>query len=363
MLWIDGLCEYEKREENPKIQRQIVPLKKNGGSLRLDIPHHGLVSIPLQEDSSSGNIYPTGSLKDVLIAHGSFRIAMQSWTQKKKEDPLEQAVGEVKAISLFFPDVRSEHLRICMAAWLGVLCTVDDLLEMMRPHEAENAILETIATLQDNERNNKKIYEVSPKATVCSLMSLFQNHCCQFLSDAAAKDFFREICTVFCGFMQEIKFQQGYLKRDMQNYMEIRTRTIGVAPFFSLIRCDLFPPDYYPDSILAIQKAVNVAVGLQNDLVGLEKDMDEQEPMNAVFVSMEELLRKEEMKGTKLADTIAAVCSLHNCSIAEVVQMHQRILQAAGEESEIIVATSQLLFTETHLRWCTTAKRYRTHLE
>ncbi|KAJ5165067.1 uncharacterized protein N7500_006897 [Penicillium coprophilum] len=363
MLWIDGLCEYEKREENPEIQRQVVMLKKNGGSLRLDIPHHGLVSIPLQEDSSHGDRYHTESLKDVLMAHGSFRIAMQTWTPKQNEDPLEQAVGEVKAISLFFPDVRSKHLRICMAAWLGVLCTVDDLLEAMRPHEAEDAILATIATLQDSERDNKIVCEVSPKANVCSLMSLFQKHCCRYLSDAAAKDFFREICTVFCGFMQEIDFQQGYLKRDMENYMEIRTRTIGVAPFFSLIRCDLFPADYYSDSISAIQKAVNIAVGLQNDLVGLEKDLEEKEPMNAVFVSMEELLWKEEVKGTKLADTIAAVCSLHNCSIAEVAQIRQRILQTARDESEIIVATSQLLFTETHFRWCTTAKRYRTHLE
>ncbi|KAF4764373.1 hypothetical protein HAV15_000896 [Penicillium sp. str.  len=272
---------------------------------------------------------------------------MQEWSQRQNEELLEQAVDEVKTIGLLFPDVRAEHARICMAAWLGVLCTVDDLLELMSPHEVEDAIQVTIAALQGNKENNDR---------------MFQKHCCQYLSDAAVKDFFREICTVFHGFLQENRFQRGYLKRNLQNYMEIRTRTIGIAPFFSLIRSDLSPPDYYSDNILAMQKAVNVAAGLQNDLVGLERDIDEKESMNAVLVSMGEPLGKEEAQGTKLADTIAAVCAFHNSSIAEVVQIRQRILQGA-EESEIIVANSQLLFIETHFKWCTRAKRYRTQLE
>lgn len=111
-----------------------------------------------------------------------------------------------------------------------------------------------------------------------------------------------------------------------------------------------------------MQKALNGAIGLQNDLVGLEKDVDEKESMNAVLVSMEEPWGKEEALETKLADTIAAVCAFHNSSIAEAVQIHQRILQGA-EESEIIVANSQLLLTETYFKWCTTAKRYRAQLE
>lgn len=79
---------------------------------------------------------------------------MQEWSKGQTEELLEQAVGEVKAIGLFFPDVRAEHVRICMAAWLAVLCTVDDLLELMSPHEAENAIQVTIAALQGNKENN-----------------------------------------------------------------------------------------------------------------------------------------------------------------------------------------------------------------
>ncbi|CAI7674827.1 unnamed protein product [Penicillium palitans] len=102
-----------------------------------------------------------------------------------------------------------------------------------------------------------------------------------------------------------------------------------------------------------MQKALNGAIGLQNDLVGLEKDVDEKESMNAVLVSMEEPWGKEEALETKLADTIAAVCAFHNSSIAE----------AGAEESEIIVANSQLLLTETYFKWCTTAKRYRAQLE
>lgn len=92
----------------------------------------------------------------MLSIHGRFRIAIQEWSKRQNEELLEQAIGEVKTIGLFFPDIRAEHVRICMAAWLGVLCTVDDLLELMSPHEAEKAIQVTIAALQGNEESNDR---------------------------------------------------------------------------------------------------------------------------------------------------------------------------------------------------------------
>lgn len=81
---------------------------------------------------------------------------MKPWIQKSNENLWKQAVEEVKTISLFFPDVRAEQVRVCMAAWLGVLCTVDDLLEVMVPNEAENAIQESISILQGNDKDNER---------------------------------------------------------------------------------------------------------------------------------------------------------------------------------------------------------------
>lgn len=36
---------------------------------------------------------------------------------------------DVNAISLFFPDLRSEKMHICFAAWLAFVCAVDNTLE------------------------------------------------------------------------------------------------------------------------------------------------------------------------------------------------------------------------------------------
>lgn len=189
-------------------------------------------------------------------------------------------------------------------------------------------------------------------------MSTFRKHCSKYLSDSTATVFYREICIVFCGFMQEIRFQQGCLQSDLENYMRIRTQTIGVAPFFALIRGDAFPHDGNPDDVLAMQTAVNTAIGLQNDLIGLEKDIRVGESMNAVLITMANSLRKGEEKGIDLADAITAICVLHNSTIAEMAKIHQKILQGAKAESEIAFANSQLVFIETHFKWCTTAKRY-----
>jgi hypothetical protein len=201
---------------------------------------------------------------------------------------------------------------------------------------------------------------ISLVGEVYSLMSTFRKHCYQYLSEAAAKGFFYEIDKVFIGFVEEIRFRQGHTTRDLERYMDIRTRTIGVAPFFALVRSEL-PPSGYPDDFVAVQKAVNMTVGLQNDLVGLEKDLENGELLNAVLVAMEQ--QGEEGKEQDLAKAIEAICALHNQNIAGVVRTRQRVLLEGKGNPAAIIANSQLLFTETHFRWCTTAKRYNAEPE
>ncbi|KAJ5594686.1 uncharacterized protein N7459_000894 [Penicillium hispanicum] len=374
---IGKLCEYEKGESSPTVHRLSIALKKNEGALELDIPDHGLVRTPLAGKSSAEEKRRLERIEHAWSIHGMFRLRMHSLIKKRSGDPLEQAVGELKAISLLFPDLRAEHIRICMAAWLAILCAVDDILEVMDTRKAQDAIRASIAILKRKEKfyersefhgsssgttdtDNYIVFDLSPKGEVRSLMLLFRDHCCSFLSDAAAQSFFDEICLVFHGFMQEIEFQEGRLKCDLQTYMGIRTRTIGVAPFLTLIRDQVFPSGDYPDVLLALQTAMIVAVSLQNDLVGLEKDMEEHEPMNAVILTMRTLQANGETRGSALADAIIAISTLHNSTIEEAVHLHRKVMQESRTESELAVANSLLILTETHFRWCTTAKRYGT---
>ena len=66
--------------------------------------------------------------------------------------------------------------------------------------------------------------------------------------------------------------------------MPIRTRTIGIAPLFSLIRSEILPSNHYTGDLQAMQKALNTAAGFQNDLIGLERDIEGSESINAVLL-------------------------------------------------------------------------------
>ena len=52
-------------------------------------------------------------------------------------------------IILSFPDIRATNIRICMAAWLGKLCSVDDLVEDMMPNEASAILHHSIQALRE----------------------------------------------------------------------------------------------------------------------------------------------------------------------------------------------------------------------
>ncbi|OQE17815.1 hypothetical protein PENFLA_c023G05479 [Penicillium flavigenum] len=317
MLLRHGLCEYQKRKSHPELRTFYVKSKRKDVTLNMDIPHHDLISIPVKGDTDDKTVNCKAALKSMASRHVDFRLAAApSWMDMTKEDILAQAIGEVETFSLFFPEVRAEHVRVCMAAWLGVICTVDDLLERMTPSEAEAAIEISVVALQGKESVEEKSGGISLAGEVYSLMSTFRKHCCRYLSEAAAKGFFYEIDKVFNGFVEEIGFRQGHTIRDLERYMEIRTRTIGVAPFFALIRSEL-PPSDYPDDFVAVQKAMNMAVGLQNDLIGLEKDLENGELLNAVLVAMEQ--QEEEGKEKDLAEAVEAICALHNQNIAGVM--------------------------------------------
>ena len=48
-----------------------------------------------------------------------------------------KCTAEVNAINLFFPDIKSESIRIPFMAWLVFICVFDDILEQMPTPEQE----------------------------------------------------------------------------------------------------------------------------------------------------------------------------------------------------------------------------------
>lgn len=168
------------------------------------------------------------------------------------------------------------------------------------------------------------------------------------------------------GLLDELLFRQGILPNNLETYLQFRGRTMGIHPFFTLIRA-LHEPveEEYLIGLRNLQKGVSLILGLQNDLVGLEKDRRNGETMNAVLVSL------KEQAGMHLDDmdmilprTIQDVCDIHNLCVSAAVEMYEGLqVSLNGNTHDPILETEILAFADTHLKWCASSKRYQAKVE
>jgi hypothetical protein len=56
--------------------------------------------------------------------------------------------AEVNVISLFFPDIRADTLRLVFTAWLTFACAMDDILETLNDADREETLVESIKLLR-----------------------------------------------------------------------------------------------------------------------------------------------------------------------------------------------------------------------
>ena len=169
--------------------------------------------------------------------------------------------------------------------------------------------------------------------------------------------------------IDEIGFLQGRYQNTLPTYMSIRSRTIALAPFFEVIKTEyLADADWALNPIWEkLQKEVGCVAGLQNDMIGLVRDLEDGEPLNGVVVLMQGFrsIVKNQLDRGVLSKCLALVNAEHNQSVARcfehMTQLH-RAAEAAGcaHVGRVeAVARHILMMCETHLRWCSSAKRYR----
>ena len=60
--------------------------------------------------------------------------------------------AEVNAVSLFFPGIKDDGIRIAFTAWLAFACVMDDVLETLDSGDAELVLVETIEILRHGKR-------------------------------------------------------------------------------------------------------------------------------------------------------------------------------------------------------------------
>lgn len=140
---------------------------------------------------------------------------------------------------------------------------------------------------------------------------------------------------------------------------------MGVMPFFTMIgSLRVSERERRFEEIKELERRVCQVVGLQNDLVGLEKDLENGEVMNAVTILARDKIKAAGQEPVISHEHIEEICDLHNDWLLSTVEAWEVIQRSTENEvEEMILGTEVLAFAGTHLKWCVSSKRYQVELQ
>lgn len=195
-----------------------------------------------------------------------------------------------------------------------------------------------------------------------------RDHCSRNLTPQCAAAFFKAVSGVFEAHIDETRFLRGSLPRDLPTYMSIRCRTISLNPFFEVLKTEYLPSDQISNPVWhKLQHAVSCAAGLQNDLIGLERDIDKGEELNAVIVLMRPHSEHPSEVGEAVFEQqVHLINEEHNANVARALDLAAKANRLAEGIEAIAIAEVVwhiTLLASTHLMWCASAKRYQTEVK
>lgn len=190
----------------------------------------------------------------------------------------------------------------------------------------------------------------------------FEAHCSQFLTQTSRPIFYEAVRSVLEAYIEECHFVEGGAITDIPTYMSIRRRTIGLNPFFELIKSEYLPREACSDPAWEpLQTHVSAAAGLQNDLIGLERDVEKGEILNAVLIRMraKQTATDAATPDELMSASVSYVNEQHNLAVQSSLESFSQLRQESSPRCVREVARYILLVCQTHLIWCTSDRRYK----
>ena len=329
----------------------------------------GQLKIP-QVDLKNHIPHNTRDLADIKILHSQFRCEAARDRFNVDGNGLE-AEEEVMLIQKTFPAVVQANVQCAMAAWLFILCFVDDLIDRLSPDDgvavarrlAQSMMPITTSSsrrmikqdalavhFNDTFKADKSVSERLDHAVLC-----FRKHSKIWLPDVVYDRFCTDVGEVFSAMVADIQFKDRK-DRDLLEYLTIRTTSIGTSPFFCLLRFSVGYTRYPTPQLVLLESCVSSISALQNDIIGLERDIATHEWMNyAVIYS--------HYRGDLVEH---GTCEL-GAGIRETVEQYHLFLELAHtywnnilEEQceDTVVAASLLDFVAQHFQMARRSKRY-----
>ncbi|TKA79830.1 hypothetical protein B0A55_02786 [Friedmanniomyces simplex] len=303
--------------------------------------------------------------KEKFRAMAEFHAAMYINNSNDSRAPaLKNAQRDIAAIELAFPAVQDESILLAMAAWLSFLCSVDDEVERLDVDTAELALSDsaTILTssLRSNERSSQR-YGGACLDPACDAIRAWTKNFIRQLRGlvplAVYNRLIDSVLDVLEAMLAEVLLRQTSAV-DIETYLLVRTRTVGLRPFFVLLQADLQLDVGGPSSdsaLHALEANVTLAVALQNDIVGLWRDLAEGESFNIITLAAG-------LSGYDLQTAIRSAVDMHNHAASTacflMVSMSDHSNSGALDVACRRYAASVCALVATHFAWASSAKRY-----
>ncbi|GAB1213256.1 hypothetical protein ATERTT37_002405 [Aspergillus terreus] len=243
------------------------------------------------------------------------------------------ARADLQAMQLGFPAVDDEACALGLAACLTIVCYVDSFIEEMEPEMANQCVKRCLAILDGDILDNRiVIYD---------------------MKDMIASQ------------LLELDFKEGILLiKTYGEYLEIRNRTFGLMPLLTIAE------HYYlaevdslatsPDISLLKTQISLMGVG-QNDIGGLEKDIQLSNPSNSIMVLATLLGRKPIVSANSVLESqdILSLFEKENQRfINDVVKTWSRIQIRSTRKEERRLSNTLITLCVTHLKWVLSTSRY-----
>lgn len=338
---------------------------------------------------------------DLINAHylafeGSHRVDPEEWTMAK-------AMTEMYAVSKAFPLVQHEPALLAMTAWFHLLCKVDNEVEDMESEAARSSLQQSMNYIQRScdiradglvaepirpctraralRSRHDSVTESSlapsgaectavpsPRpdsltalrdATVQALTKAFVQQIHKVLIPSTVCNMAARIIDVWRYMCAEVDERETTQESTLEAYLVIRAHTIGLLPFFAIledlvcteIQTELGSLSSDPD-VVSLRTRVAHAVGLQNDIVGLEKDLATGEQLNLV-----RLLQARDQRS--IEDALLTVIRMHNDAVTAILDHFKALAEDSTKAHLLGLAESIVMFIRTHYAWATRSKRYQ----
>lgn len=308
---------------------------------------------------------------DLFQHYVAFRQSAEPWLYPSEAAATKKCTTEIQSIAQLIPNTHDPIYVLCLAANLFWLCAMDDLVESVRASDALDVLRSAQTIFLPHTDSATSTVPLSASLTdVASPLSRADHMSTAYLHFLATHLPLTQLDSCRTTIVETLHdlLQETQLRQDphptVEAYLVARKLSMAEAPFWFLSQGPAArrPMSQTSPALGKLMDLVALATGMQNDLLGLQKDLSTGDEMNYVLVAARQG-GEERLDDITTPDQVwthlESGVALHDASIREALECWSDIKRdEKGSQDEWDLADTLLIVLERHARWVATNKRY-----